>query len=189
MRKHGLIVAMALLLFPIAVLAQYVVGPSVIAGGGARMTGGGYVITGTTGQSAPVGVSAGGAYQTHHGFWHAVTGGGGGALDPMVLDLYLISATTYRIDWGAIAGATHYDLYQSTIPFFNAGSVWRTVTAPDTHTNTTWGVGNTNTNYFYLGKARNATDTSPESNIVGEMDYGADIPLMRTDSSGNESER
>ena len=125
--KHGsmmlklpvLLVVSVLLLHPTITLAQYVVGPSVIAGGGARLTGGGYVITGTTGQSAPVGISTGGSYMTHHGFWHAVTGGGG-ALSPMVLDIELISATTARISWLVVSGATHYDLYRSPTPYFHA---------------------------------------------------------------------
>jgi hypothetical protein len=31
-------------------------------------------------------------------------------------------------------------------------------------------------NYFFRGIARNATDTSPQSNTVGEIDYDGDIP-------------
>ncbi len=159
-------------------MAQYVVGPSVVAGGGARMTGGSYVITGTTGQSAPVGVSSGGSYQTHHGFWHAVTGNGA-SLDPMILEIVLIDAATVRLSWGAIPAATHYDLYRNTTPHFIAsGSPWRTVAAPSTLTETGSGVGDTNTNYFFLGKARNAGQTSPESNTVGEFDFGAAIPAL-----------
>ncbi|MCU0612387.1 MAG: hypothetical protein MUE60_11435 [Candidatus Eisenbacteria bacterium] len=74
--KRSFATMVVLLMVPFSVgSAQYVVGPSVIAGGGARMTGGSYVVTATTGQSSPVGVSSGGAHQTHHGFWHATTSG------------------------------------------------------------------------------------------------------------------
>ncbi len=182
MKKSLLPIAVVLALCPAGALAQYVVGPSVIAGGGARMTGGGYVITGTTGQSAPVGISDGGSYVTHHGFWHAVTGGGG--LSPMALSIELISASTARLSWGAVTGATHYDLYRSTTPFFHAsGGAWQIVAHPTTHRDFTGGIGNTATNYFFLGKARNASQTSLESNIVGECDFGADIPRAGFDLS------
>ncbi len=191
LKLSALLVVSVLLLYPTIAFAQYVVGPSVIAGGGARLTGGGYVITGTTGQSAPIGASGGGSYMTHHGFWHAVTGGGG-ALSPMVLDIELISATTARISWPVVSDATHYDLYRSPTPYFHAsGAPWQIVTHPTAHRDFTGGIGNSSTNYFFLGKARNATQESVESNIVGEFDYGADIPLVGFDLSmrGSEAER
>jgi hypothetical protein len=161
-------------LFPGMLLAQYVVGPSVIAGGGARMAGGGYVITGTTGQSAPVGISSGGSYITQHGFWHAAAGSGG-ALSPMVLDIELISATTGRISWDPVANALYYDLYRSTTPYFTSatGMFWVTVNHPTTYRDFTSGIGNTATNYFFLGVARNDAETASNSNIVGEFDFGS----------------
>ncbi|MBN1423825.1 hypothetical protein JXA88_04645 [Candidatus Fermentibacteria bacterium] len=167
-----------LLLYPSPAAAQYVVSPSVIAGGGARMTGGAYVVTGTTGQSSPVGVSAGGAYQTHHGFWHAASGGGG-ALLPMVLNIVQLNPTAARLSWATVTGATFYDLYRSTGAFFNPSGVpWQTVAVPTTQYDFSAGVGNEATNYFFRGIARNATQTSPASNTAGEFDFGADIPLM-----------
>jgi hypothetical protein len=185
--RPGVLALVTLLLIPAAVSAQYVVGPSVIAGGGARMTGGAYVVTGTTGQSAPIGISTGGAYMTHHGFWYAVTGGGGG-LSPMILSIALLNASTARLSWDAVAGATHYDLYRSLIPYFHAtGSPWQTVTAPTTQLDFTGGIGNPTTNWSFLGKARNASEESPESNTVGEFDYSSQASATSRD--GDEETR
>ncbi|MBN1426483.1 hypothetical protein JXA88_18190 [Candidatus Fermentibacteria bacterium] len=177
-------VVLLLLLLPLSAEAQYVVGPSVIAGGGSRMTGGSYVVTGTTGQSSPVGTSAAGAYQTHHGFWHAATGGGG-SLSPMVLAITLLNPTAARLSWATVTGATFYDLYRSTTAFFNAsGAPWRTVAAPATSSDFAAGIGDVATNYFFRGIARNATQLSPQSNVAGEFDYGCDIPGAARGGSG-----
>jgi hypothetical protein len=108
------------------------------------------------------------------------TFGGGDYLfpfGPMVLDIELISDSTARISWSTVTGATNYDLYRSTVAFFGgSGSPWQTVTAPATQLDFTEGIGDTDTNYYFLGKARSTTQTSPPSNIVGECDFGADIP-------------
>lgn len=171
--------AIAAVLLPAITSAQYVVGPTVMAGGGARLTGGAYVVTATAGQAGPIGVSTGGSYRLNHGFWYAVTGGGAGGLAPMVLTATLLNPTTMRLSWPAVTGATHYDLYRGQSPYFSAsGPPWVTVVAPDTDVDTSIGVGDPNENFFYLGIARNASQTSPESNRVGEFDFGADIPLF-----------
>lgn len=173
-----------LILLPLPARGQYVVGPSVIAGGGARMTGGSYVVTGTTGQSSPVGSSAGGAYQIRHGFWHAATGGGG-ALSPMLLAITLLNPTSARLSWAAVTGATFYDLYRSSTAFFNAsGTPWRTVASPATSSDFAAGIGDAATNYFFRGIARNASQISPQSNVAGEFDYGCDIPGAARGGSG-----
>jgi hypothetical protein len=178
MTAHKAVAVLVLLLAPAVVGAQYVVAPSVIAGGGARLSGGSYVVTGTTGQSAPITVSSGGAYVTRPGFWQAA---GGGALGPMVLAIELLNATTARLSWNTVAGATHYDLYRSTIPYLGTGgSVWQTVAAPTTQRNFTSGIGNPSTNYYFRGIARNASQVSPASNIVGEFDFGVSTSVAKT---------
>jgi hypothetical protein len=156
-------------LLPVTGYTQYVVQSEVIAGGGARTTGGSYIIHQTTAQSGPIGVSSGGSYMAHHGFWYTLEGGG--ALAPMVLDIDRLNATTARLSWSAVTGATYYDLYRSPSAYFSAvGSPWQTVAHPTTYLDFTAGIGNTSTNYFFKGKARNASQTSPESNAVGEFD-------------------
>jgi hypothetical protein len=192
-REHGsrvlkllaLLVVGVLVLHPTMALAQYVVSPSVIAGGGARMTGGGYVVTGTTGQSTPVGVSSGGSYITQHGFWHAAAGGGG-ALNPMVLDIDLINSTTARISWNAVVEALYYDLYWSTTPYFTSatGTFWVTVNHPTTYRDFSFGIGDTATNYYFTGVARNDTETASDSNIVGEFDFGTSASAVGFDLTG-----
>ena len=90
----------------------------------------------------------------------------------MVLAIELLNPTTARLSWNTVAGATHYDLYRSSTAYLSAsGSPWQTVTAPTTHRDFTAGVVNPATNYFFRGKAGNASQVSPESNIVGEFDF------------------
>ena len=159
-----------LLLIPSLLFAQtYVLERSVISAGGARMTGSTYSVTGTAGQSSPVGISTGSTYQTYHGFWHTV---GGAPLLAMALAIELLDATTARLYWDPVSLATAYDLYRNTSAYFAAsGSPWATVSAPDTSYTFTAGIGDATANYFYRGKATNATDESPASNTVGEIDY------------------
>jgi N-acetylneuraminic acid mutarotase len=98
-------------------------------------------------------------------------------LDPMVLDIELISASTARISWLPVTGATYYDLYRSTVAYFSgSGLPWQTVAAPTTQLDFTDGIGDTNTNYYFIGKARSDYLSSPESNTVGEFDFEGDIP-------------
>jgi hypothetical protein len=179
-----------LLLLPGVVGAQYVVSPSVMAGGGARLSGGSYVVTGTTGQSSPVTVSSGGAYVTGPGFWQAA---GGGALSPLVLAIELLNATTARLSWNTVAGATHYDLYRSTNAYLGTGgTAWQTVAAPTTQRNFTSGIGNPSTNYYFRGIARNASQVSPASNTVGEFDFGISTAVAKVaggQGSGGAEER
>ena len=69
------------------------------------------------------------------------------------------------------------DIYRSTIPYFAAsGASWQTITAPTTQLNFSAGVGNPAINYYFLGIARNVSQTSPSSNLVGEFDFSGDIP-------------
>jgi len=90
---------------------------------------------------------------------------------PMVLDIELTSPSTATLSWDAVIGATHYDLYRSTTAHFSGtGSPWLSVATPSTQVVFTDGIGDTGTNYYFLGKTRNATETSPSSNIVGEFD-------------------
>ena len=165
-----LLIAGLALLVPSLLFAQtYVLERSVISAGGARMTGSTYSVTGTAGQSSPVGISTGSTYHTYHGFWHTV---GGAPLLAMVLAIELLDATTARLYWDPVALATAYDLYRNTSSYFAAtGSPWITVAAPDTSYSFTAGIGDAALNYFFRGKATNATDESPASNTVGEMSF------------------
>jgi hypothetical protein len=108
------------------------------------------------------------------------TFGGGDYLfpfGPMVLDIELINANTARVSWLPVTGATYYDVYRSTSAFFSgSGPPWQTVAAPTTQLDFTEGIGDANTNYYILGKARSGTQTSPASNTVGECDFDTDIP-------------
>jgi hypothetical protein len=171
MRILSILLLITITLCPMPVRAQYVLQTSVISAGGAHMSGSTYAVTGTVGQSSPVGMSSGSSYVTHHGFWYAA--GWGAALDAMLLAIELISPTTARLSWATVAGATFYDLYRSTSAYFSAsGSPWQTVAASTTQHDFTDGVGDAETNYFFKGIAKNVSQSSPESNTVGEFDLG-----------------
>ena len=138
------------------------------------MSGTTYSVMGTVGQSSPVGTSSGSAYITYHGFWHAI-GGGGGVLDAMILAIELLSPSTAHLSWGAVAGATLYDIYRSTSPYFTTGGMpWQTVSAPSVQYDFSDGIGDDSVNYYFKGRARNASQQSPESNTVGEFDFDSD---------------
>ena len=96
-----------------------------------------------------------------------------GELSPMTLEIAMAGESDARISWNAINGATFYDIYRSTIPYFEStGSPWQTIAAPITEVTFSSGVGDPNNNYFFIGIARNASQSSSDSNIVGEYDYG-----------------
>lgn len=146
----------------------YVLKESVMGAGGGLTSGTTYVVNGTLGQSSPVGMSSGTSYQTHHGFWHAV---GWAPLDAMVLSIQLVSSSTARLLWDPVTAAAVYDLYRSTSPYFTAsGAVWQSVSAPVTEYDFTAGIGDPSVTYYFKGKARNAVQSSPESNTVGEFE-------------------
>ena len=176
------VLAVVVLLLPAILQAQtYVLERSVIGAGGGHMSGSTYAVTGTLGQSSPVGISTGSTYHTYHGFWHAV---GGAELAAMVLAIELVNATTARLFWDPVALASAYDLYRSATPYFSAGgAAWQTVSSPTTEYQFTAGVGDAATNYYFRGIAKNASATSPESNLVGEFDVDLSGSTLRVKTS------
>ena len=167
----------------------YFLKESTFGSAGGAMTGTTYAVTGTLGQPSPVGTSAGSTYQTYHGFWHAA---GWAPLEAMVLAITLVSSSTARLSWDAVALATAYDLYRSTGAYFSAsGTVWQTVSAPTVQYDFTDGIGNSSLTYYFKGKARNAVATSPESNTVGEYERstGGAATLRMPQSSVSNVER
>jgi hypothetical protein len=104
-------------------------------------------------------------------------GGRGGALFPMVLTIRTLGPSSARLSWSSVVGATHYDIYRSTMAYFAAsGAPWQTIAAPTTQLDFSAGIGNPAINYSFLGIARNASQTSPSSNLVGEFDFWGDVP-------------
>ena len=96
---------------------------------------------------------------------------------PMVVDIQLLSPTTARLSWNPVTGATQYNLYRSTASYFSPSSFpWQTVTAPTTHFDFTDGIGDENTNYYFVGRAENGVNISTDSNTVGDHDFGMEIP-------------
>ena len=173
--KHVPTILMILFFCPMLSTAQtYVLQSSVFGSGGRSMTGSTYSVVGTVGQSSPVGISSGSTYTTYHGFWHAI-GGGGGVLDAMILAIELLNPNTARLSWVAVTGATIYDLYRNTSPYFSTGGMpWQTVSSPSVQYDFSDGIGDGSVNYYFKGKARNASQQSPESNTVGEFDFDSD---------------
>jgi hypothetical protein len=103
-------------------------------------------------------------------------------LVPMTMAVLRLSDIWARLSWEPVPGASAYYLYRSATPYFDPGaaSPWRTVQPPATYTDFADGVGNPSTNYFFAGKAYNAGQMSPNSNIVGEFDFGTSSVVART---------
>ena len=96
-------------------------------------------------------------------------------LDTMALEVELIAVDTVRVSWDLIAGATEFDLYRSLYPFFStSGTPWQTVVSPMNYVDSSDGVEDPDMNYYIIGRARNTTHTSSESNTVGDFEY--DLP-------------
>jgi hypothetical protein len=96
---------------------------------------------------------------------------------PMDLQVELLDSSTGRLSWNPVIGATYYNLYRSTQPYVSPSAFpWQTVTPPTTYLEFTDGIGDQNTNYYFMGRAGNNEQLSSDSNIVGEFDFGMDIP-------------
>ena len=100
-----------------------------------------------------------------------------GSLDPMALQIDLISPTTARLSWAPVQNATAYEIWRSTSTLFPGhGAPWQTVSAPASSVDLTDGIGNPVLDYFYVGRARSGPAVSPPSNIVGETDFALTAP-------------
>ncbi len=142
----------------------------VFSGGAHTASSASYQMTATLGQPSPIGISTGGAsYDLYHGFWYTLYGYG-----PNTPSLYIdrLSASQCKLWWYTVAGATSYNLYRGTAAFFAPGAAWQSVAAPDTDYVFSAGVGNVNTNYFFLCRSVGAWGESGDSQRVGEFDMG-----------------
>ncbi|MBN1423820.1 FG-GAP repeat protein [Candidatus Fermentibacteria bacterium] len=121
-------------------------------------------------QDNPNGTYSGSAYAYE---WDDLPG-----LPAMELHLELLSPSSARLWWNSIPGATAYHLHRNTVPYFHAGAAtpWMVVLAPATQYTFGTGIGDPSVNYYYRGVAGAAGQVSPESNIVGETDFGGNIP-------------
>ncbi len=93
-------------------------------------------------------------------------------LEPMQLDIQLLSPALARLSWAPVPNAAVYEIWRSLSPWPSLqGRPWQMVNAPATTLDITEGIGNPSSNYFYVGRARNGAVVSPLSNIVGEVDF------------------
>ncbi len=157
-----------------------------VASGGAHTgSSASYQMASTLGQPSPIGISTGGAvYDLSHGFWHTVSGPS--PLIP-VLHIARLNATQAGLWWNAVAGATAYRLYRDTAAFFVPGSHWQQVTG--TSYTFSQGIGDPNTNYFFLCRSVGACGESDDSNRVGEFDFGAAIVATSPAADADEEAR
>jgi hypothetical protein len=95
----------------------------------------------------------------------------------MVLSLDLISATAAQLSWIEVVGATHYDFYRDDVAYVAPGPFpWQTVEAPTQILIIDEGVGDPSVNYYYIGRARNTSQSSAPSNIVGDHEFSLSTP-------------
>jgi hypothetical protein len=99
-------------------------------------------------------------------------------LFPMVLSLDLLTPTAAQLSWGEVVGATHYDIFRSNTAHFSPGPLpWQSVEAPAQTLIVESGIGEPVINYYYLGQARNGSQSSVPSNIVGDHDFSMTLPF------------
>jgi hypothetical protein len=177
----GMAIALSLLCSP---ALGYQLTSWVFSGGAHTASSASYQMTATLGQPSPIGISTGGAsYDLYHGFWYTLYGYG-----PNTPSLFIdrLSASQCRLWWYTVAGATSYNLYRDTAAFFAAGSPWQSVSAPDTDYVFGAGVGNPNTNYYFLCRSLGAWGESGDSPRVGEYDFGTTTFAGQKDVSEGE---
>ncbi len=93
-----------------------------------------------------------------------------------VLHIDRIDPVHAQLKWGSISGATHYRLYRAAEAWFAPYLPWHVVAAPDTFFTVSEGVGDPNTNYYYLVRSVFAGGESGNSNRVGEFDLSTGTP-------------
>jgi len=100
------------------------------------------------------------------------------ALNAVTLDLSIskLTATDARLSWTATPGASTYELYRDSAPYFNpANPPYQSL--PGLSFDDLGALGDVNTNHYYVVKATYANGSQSErSNRVGEYDY----PLVST---------
>ena len=91
---------------------------------------------------------------------------------PMEMEIQLIDVSSCRLQWAAVPAVTHYDIYRDTSHYLSAsGTPWHTAVAPITYFDFTSGIGDEETNYYFIGIGRRGIYTTQESNTVGEFEY------------------
>jgi len=100
-------------------------------------------------------------------------------LYPPIVSADRVNSTTGRLTWNIIPGAATYDFYRHTSPYFSAAETpWLTVSELPPELEFTCGIGDENTNYYFLEIACDSENQeSHESNIVGEFDFAWDAPI------------
>jgi hypothetical protein len=150
---------------------SYAIVSDVISGGGQEVSGGGYTLNGTIGQSSAIGLSSGTTYSNHGGFWNLRTGD----TIPPTTPLFSLQspARTYTVPITALtstdigSGVTGYYISATPTPPTDPwGSGWVVPTpTPASLISTTKGLNQT----FYVW-ARDAA-----GNISGGASASSDI--------------
>lgn len=127
-RQSGILAIIVLLTWSgLSAQAQYSLGPSKIAGGGATTpsTGGVYAVRGSIGQPDASGASAGGPYSVNGGFWRSLLQTPGAPL----LSAQSLADGNVRISWPLSAASFVLD---QTVALTNApgNSAWSQVPFP-----------------------------------------------------------
>jgi len=112
----------------------------------------------------------------------------GDILSPDAPELHInaLSESQYRLWWHPVAGTTSYNLYLGTFSFFIPGMPWQTVAAPDTSYDFTDGVGDPDTNYYFMCRSVGSAGESGDSNRVGEFDFNTPTGTINREETDKE---
>jgi len=146
---------------------SYSIARSTFGMGGGDKSSPSYQVQGTSGQAHQTGRMQSANYRVNSGYWAgSVCPTAEFAASPTIST----DNASLTLHWVAATGATSYNIYRDTTPFFDP------TTSYDSTSDTTWddpaAVGDPATNYYYIVKPVNDCGESNAIYRLGEFDFG-----------------
>lgn len=148
---------------------SYSIARSTFGMGGGDKSSPSYQVRGTSGQAYGTGRMQSTSYRVNSGYW-------AGSVCPTVEFVagptITTDGSTVTLSWTAASGATSYNIYRDTTPFFAPTTSYRSTTS------TTWddpeanAIGDPATNYYYIVKPVNGCGESSTLYRLGAFDFG-----------------
>lgn len=145
---------------------SYSIARSTFSMGGADKSSISYQVRGTIGQAYQTGHMQSSSYQVNSGYW---AGAACATAEFFTAPDISIEGISVTLSWAAVSGATSYNIYRGTDPFFTP------TTSYDSTNDITWtdpnAIGDSSTNYHYIVKPVNACGESSTIYRLGEFDF------------------
>lgn len=143
---------------------------TVIAASGETKTSPSFTLNSTFGEGVVQPCSTGSSFRLDAGFWSDC----GAVLPTAVIPHTHYTTNTHFITWEHVSNVNSYEVYRSETPYFTpeTATMVAVVSAPQTGYSTTLGIGDVNTNYYYLVVSRKTgVVQTAVSSTVGEFDF------------------